>query len=425
MSADLEAERACLGALVEAPELVTMVPRLRARHFSDTRHAAVFEAVLEAEKATGVVPDSLVVLDRLRAAGQLKAGHLDGPFLHDLISAAPTSINVAWYAQQVLDAARRRALLRMAPQVAQAAERSSDDDDLTSRMARILADMEGLAVPQSVTAGGLMLGYSQLGEFVDRDGGHDAAWVIPGLLRSMERVVVVASEGAGKTMIARAVACAVAAGCHPFCPESAIPARRTLMVDLENPPSLIRAKTRPMVEFLRERGTWDDDRAWLWSRPGGINLRSSEDALLLERVIEQSRPQLVCFGPVYKAFVEGGQDRSEQAAREVVAVLDRLREKHGFALWVEHHAPLEQQGSRRLRPFGSALWSRWPEFGLALRIESPSGNRLLVERWRGDRDEREWPSALDRGRHGWPWEASWADGMPDWLRHNWPYGQSA
>jgi replicative DNA helicase len=42
------------------------------------------------------------------------------------------------------------------------------------------------------------------------------------------------------------------------------------------------------------------------------------------------------------------------------------------------------------------LWSRWPEFGLHL---SAKGQLL---HWRGARDERNWPAALNRGGD-WPW----------------------
>ena len=49
----------------------------------------------------------------------------------------------------------------------------------------------------------------------------------------------------------------------------------------------------------------------------------------------------------------------------------------------------------------------WPEFGFGLRIvanEHPDDDavRAAVVRWRGDRDERAWPSTLRRGGD-WPW----------------------
>lgn len=429
MSDLFEAEQACVGALVHAPDMLALVPRLRARHFADPRHSTVFEAVEWAAAQPGVVPDPVMVIARLQATGRLM-GNLTGSYVMDLVSSVPVVANVRWYAQQVLDAARRRALTVMAQQVAQAAQQPLDDELLADRMGELLGDLGELAAPVRVGGdGGRIVGFSTLTEFVDTPDETTSAWVIPGLLRSMERVVVVAPEGSGKTMIARTVACAVAAGRHPFAPDVPIPPLPTLMVDLENPPALIRSKTRPIIDQLRAWGSWDERMAHLWTRPGGVDLRKPADVLLFERVIEACRPRLVCFGPVYKAYVDGANDRAEQSTREVMGVLDRLREKHNFALWVEHHAPLGDSGGvRRFRPFGSSLWLRWPEFGLALPFTeggNPSCTSLRVERWRGDRDEREWPSQLDRGRRGWPWEATYENGMPDWLRLGMPYEEAS
>lgn len=48
------------------------------------------------------------------------------------------------------------------------------------------------------------------------------------------------------------------------------------------------------------------------------------------------------------------------------------------------------------RPYGASLWMRWPEFGIYLDANGP------MRHWRGQRDEREWPSALKRGG-AWMW----------------------
>lgn len=411
-----EAERACVGALVHAPELLRAVPRLRARHFADPALRTVFGAVVRAEAQMGAAPDSLVVLAELAAAGELK-GQVTAGLLADLMAGVPTVANVAWYGQLVLDGARRRALLAAAESVRQDATVAVDEDDLTERMARAVVSLEELAEPQSVTGAGGVKGFSPLSDFLSADEADDSRWVVPGLVRSGERVVVVAAEGAGKTTLARALATATAAGRHFLSPDVRIPPARTLMIDLENPPGLIRAKTRPMVEHLRSWGAWSDAQqmAWLWTRPGGVNLRDPADLLLLERVVEEARPALICIGPVYKTFVEGGGDRAAQAVREVLAALDRLRERHGVALWIEHHAPMDSNGARALRPFGSQLWLAWPEFGIALRRPKDNPRALILERWRGDRDEREWPSRIERSASGWPWAAVWDGGVPAWM----------
>ncbi len=49
----------------------------------------------------------------------------------------------------------------------------------------------------------------------------------------------------------------------------------------------------------------------------------------------------------------------------------------------------------------------WPEFGFGLRLmrpedESDTTVRAELTRWRGDRDERAWPTVMRRGPD-WPW----------------------
>jgi hypothetical protein len=117
----------------------------------------------------------------------------------------------------------------------------------------------------------------------------------------------------------------------------------------------------------------------------------------LEARIKRAAPDLVIVGPIYKLAT--GDPISEEVARRVSAVLDRLRVHWGFALLIEAHVPHGQGGNRPERPYGASMWLRWPEFGLYL---SQTGT---LSHWREQRDQREWPASLKRGGD-WPW-------MPD------------
>jgi hypothetical protein len=58
-----------------------------------------------------------------------------------------------------------------------------------------------------------------------------------------------------------------------------------------------------------------------------------------------------------------------------------------------------------LRPFGSSLWKRWPEFGYCLKLTRDSdfhARMCHLIPWRGPRDERDWPAGLAAGG-SWPW----------------------
>jgi replicative DNA helicase len=139
--------------------------------------------------------------------------------------------------------------------------------------------------------------------------------------------------------------------------------------------------------------------AHLYMKPDGFNLLLMKDRLLLEDKIEEVKPDLLLLGPLYKAFIDPGGRTSEAIATEVAKYLDTLRAVYGVALWLEHHAPLGTGTTRDLRPFGSAVWSRWPEFGLSLTPDPTNVGDYVyrVAHFRGARDERHWPLNMKRG----------------------------
>lgn len=231
-------------------------------------------------------------------------------------------------------------------------------------------------------------------------------WLIPGLLEKQERVMVVAAEGVGKTMLARQVAICCGYGVNPFTFQRMRPVR-TLTVDLENPERIIRRTSTTIVGAARALGYEKRGDNHLFPKPDGLNLLSVQDRMLLEERIEEVEPELLVMGPLYKAFLDPGTRTSEAVAIEVAKYLDRLRAHYGVALWLEHHAPLgASMTTRELRPFGSAVWSRWPEFGLALQPDPVRPHDFVydVNHFRGARDLRPWPKQMTRGKKGFPFE---------------------
>lgn len=229
-------------------------------------------------------------------------------------------------------------------------------------------------------------------------------WVIPGLIEKGERVIVVAAEGVGKTMLARQVAICAMYGINPFTYQI-IPQVRTLTVDLENPERIIRRTARGIADSARKRAkTRNKDivpTGSLLAKSDGLDLLKASDRMVLEDRIEQTKPQLLVMGPLYKAFVDPGGRTSEAVAVEVAKYLDYIRTTYGCAMWLEHHAPLgNSMSTRDLRPFGSAVWSRWPEFGISLQPDLGAVAPFIydVRHFRGARDERYWPTKIKRGK---------------------------
>ena len=246
-------------------------------------------------------------------------------------------------------------------------------------------------------------------EFLDRPLEERPPWVIPGLLRRQWRAMVVAGEGSGKTVLFRQVGIAAAQGIHPlhFAP---IDPCRVLIVDLENPEDSIHEVCQPIrAQSAIVSTRYDSERAWLWHRPGGIDLRNRRDRMELETVIAKVRPDLVCLGPIYKSYNIKASESDELVVKEVMQVFDDLRTRYDFALLLEHHAAKGTAKNRDLKPYGSSLWLRWPELGLKLTPTESDGHTMQVGRWRGDRLENSWPTEIRRSKP-WLWEGVWPAG---------------
>lgn len=272
------------------------------------------------------------------------------------------------------------------------ADRDMDDAAKISRARGLIAAVGGAPIKNP----GRLVRWTDLINETDDDG-YD--WLIPGMLERMERVMIVAAEGVGKTMLARQVAILAGAGVHPFTLGRMKPVK-TLFVDLENPERIIRRTSRKILSAVRTAYERDaDPEAHLWVKPDGINILRDSDRALLEEQIEEIKPDLLVLGPLYKAFVDPGNRTAEATAIEVAMILDEIRTTYGCALWLEHHAPLGNGLSGRdLRPMGSAVWMRWPEFGYALSPDPTAvGDPIYeVKQWRGPRDLREWPTKMRR-----------------------------
>jgi hypothetical protein len=236
--------------------------------------------------------------------------------------------------------------------------------------------------------------------FINESTDDSYDWVIEDILERGERVIVVAAEGVGKTMLARQVAILSGCGINPFTYQK-MKQIRTLTVDLENPERIIRRTASSILNTALDRGYTTKPTAQLLVKPSGLDLMKAEDRMILETAIEEAKPELLVMGPLYKAFIDPGGRTSESVAVEVARYLDHVRDVYKCALWLEHHAPLgESMTNRQMRPFGSAVWSRWPEFGIALTPDLTGGGPHVydVRHFRGARDERPFPTKMRRGK---------------------------
>lgn len=398
--ADLEAEGHVIGAVLVRPDLIgPLASMLDAQDFYRPQNATTFACMVSLWESGHKIDVKLVA-----------ASCVDGVPVADLVAmmgSVPQTTHADEYAALVRAAAARRQLLRLAGDVVEGAYRGADPGE-TIEQARTALD--GVDLPAGQTPSDLV----RLSTLMNRPEQDRTPWVVPGLLRRDWRIVFVAPEGAGKTLVMQQIGMCAAQGIDPFS-FFPIPPVRVLFVDLENPEDRIVEGARmidPLVRRISKVYDEEKQEPWIWNRPGGINLRSRADRAKLEAVLDACRPELVCMGPTYKMAEKPPGEGWDDQALATMRVIDDLRVRYGFALVMEDHAPQSSQGRRDLRPMGSSMWLRWPEIGIKLMPDDEKNpTTLKLGRWRQDRLGNEWPDKLDRGRqHSWPYEGRWDQG---------------
>lgn len=406
---NVPAERALLGVLIASPQLAGPCGVLPGDLDASRGHDVVLSAVLDVYDAKGTA-DPLLLVEHLVKRDQLtRVGCEDsraGVYVAELVGAGRGLPNVHHYARLVREATVRRRVHQVGARLVQAATSQADVDVLLDVAADLTLQL-GMLVDAPIDGDAPIPGLSPVGEFVTEPS-PPHSWVIPGVVERGDRVMLIAGEGLGKSVVARQLCTLLAAGRHPFAPAAVVRPRRTLLIDLENPPDLVRRSLRGLVGQIHAEGLDVADRAWRWNRPGGMDLRGPADRALLSRVIEKTRPDLVAIGPLYKAWLGRPGDTYEVAAAETASAIDQLRERYGCAFWIEHHAPKGDAAGRRGDPVGSSYWMRWPEFGLVLkRAPDSEPNVYMLDRFRGDRDVRAWPDRLLKHCGRWPWASDY------------------
>lgn len=412
---DEDAEAAVLGAMLISSEATARAVDLVAPgDFYRPAHGHIFAAI-EAIYRRGEKCDAVTVSDELRRSGMLEAvGDLS--IFMTLMNSTPSPSQVTHYGQIVVRHSVARRIAGLATETVDRVAAYADPYDLADELAAQLA-----AIDMPVTSD------RQQARTLDEillDSDRMAPWVIPGLIRTDWRAILVAVEGSGKSTLLKQIAACVAQGVHPL-RFSRIPPVRVLIVDLENPAAAIAETGAVLVDRLKiEVGAdYAPENLRILMRPGGIDLRTRHDRTELEREITIHQPGLVVIGPAYKMLHRrdnrGGTEGHEEATDPVLRVLDDLRTRHSFALMIEHHAPQGTGNERVLRPYGSQRWLAWPEMGLTMRPEGEPG-RFSIGRFRGDRLKSDWPDELYRsdrmpvpGSHPWPWAGRWASAASD------------
>ena len=395
------AERSVLGACMLNPgALAAVLDVLDPAAFYQPAHTLIFNAIVRM-RAAGQAVDPITLSKHLEDSGELTraGGRL---YLFQLVDyKSVVAHHAAQYGEIVQDRALRRALITFATQLMEMGyatnEATADLIERAVTMARELRD-QGAATEDLAT--------EDILDFVQHEDTYD--WLVPGLLERGDRLIVTAAEGGGKSTLLRQMAVTLAAGIHPFNTTDYIDPLRVLVLDCENGKPASRRKYRPLLAAAEQsqqpirRGQFEIE-----CKPEGLDLTRPKDRAFVMRRVERLRPEVLIIGPVYR--LHNGNPNDEELARKVSVVIDEARATVNCAVLMEAHAPHHNGfgNHRALRPLGSSLWMRWPEFGYGLRpvedeVSASQERARVVVPWRGARDERDWPTHVKQGMR-WPW----------------------
>ena len=384
-----------VGAILAHPEQAGVILSSVRGEDMPPPHRQIVESINQL-RINKVDIEPLSVADEMRRRGTLsRAGGLAE--IHRILA---MGFGDPHYAVEVINTATR--LTRLQNLGIKTEQRAAATDAEPLLVAKAVLE-EAQSIVDGIEAEGDITTPS-LGEFLATDDPpHE--WVIPGLLERGDRLVLTGSEGIGKSVLQRQLAVAASSGVHPFTHDP-IPPVRVLYVDCENGPTKLRRALRPLVRIGQNRGSDPSNRMWLEAIPQGLDLTRPEDEAWLVRLASNLQPDLMLTGPIYRLHAANPND--EEPARKVAAVLDRCRVAAHCALVTEAHAGHGFGGDKRpIRPTGTSLWLRWPEFGYGIRAGDnydPDNRVVDFLPWRGDREARDWPKRLRAGG-AWPWAA--------------------
>ena len=428
---DLTSERALIGTMMYFPDEVREAfLSVRADDWFRPVHGELSNLIREMlANETAVDPNT--VLTRARDAG-ISEQQLPAKYILDCYQQAGVPASAEYHADRIrkIGATRRLGYLfeHGAQRVQSVFENGvvTEDDALYIDSLREMLDEVENANRDETEKIGLTIG-----EILDIETRHQ--WVIPGLLAHMDRVILTGAEGAGKSTLMTQIAAALIGEIHPFtgmpltdCGLDQPP--RVLVLDFENSELQLQARARmilPMVDACRANHGLPPinpnvDHVLFVNKPEGIDLagkQADSDLNWIETKLHRFQPHILIMGPLYR--MHSHESSNEEAARAVTVGIDRLRARYRFALLTEAHAAkaTTSDGRRNMAPIGTSLWLRWPEFGLGLLRSAEDPNEGVakivdVVRWRGEREKRLWPKALQRS-HKLPWTPYDADYYAD------------
>ena len=220
-------------------------------------------------------------------------------------------------------------------------------------------------------------------------------WIMPKMLRTNERMIITGPEGGGKSVLVAQMCLGASMGVNTM--SAAYDEHeplRVLMLDVENDRLQVRNNMRKIYPTLKEIRNTQPLIEWV-----DVQYMDMSDPVHQQKIIrlaKERKPDLMYMGSLYRLAPEG--DKVDAAFSNISRTVDRIRAETGSSVLLEAHAGHGLSNDRNgMRPYGSSMWMRWPEFGFGMVRHNKSGH-IQLKNWRGHRsDDRSWPAGLRRG----------------------------
>lgn len=396
---DVMAEQSLLGSMLMSKHSVDGAARIvRSEDFYRPSHTSIYSTILQLTLDSEPA-DAITVANHLQREGELQ--RIGGaPYLHELVSTVSTTANSDYYARIVKDMADRRRVIGTFQRGLQSIRTLEASEVLARSMSEFQLIEAGIDPALETYDFAELLTTQE----------DDRPWVIPGMLRVNERCIWTGPEGGGKSVLISQLALGAAMGVNTLDPMwGTHEPMRVLMLDVENDRLQVKSNMLKVYPHLQEI-TGGVKPQIEWINVQDIDLSDPVERQRVMRIAQERQPQLMYLGSLYKLAPEG--EKSDAQFMHVSRTIDRIRAETGTAILLEAHTGHGTQNDRNgtMRPYGSSMWLRWPEFGLAM---MPQKGRTIAQvgTWRGHRsDDRLWPYGLKRGSV-MPWvameEAEW------------------
>lgn len=212
---NIDAEQATLGALLLDWDAVgTVIRFLRADRFYSQQNQKIFTAILNLYNK-GSSGDLLTIIEELRSTGELDAAG-GVAYISELTDKVPTSANVEYYAQIVLDQAIRRDLIKVSSNmIAQSHDETSESREILEAAQKQifeLSDSHSTTTYKSIkdlVPGAIEIidkTYKNRGSYTGIPSGFDEFDKMTSGFQNSELIIIGARPSMGKTALALSMA---------------------------------------------------------------------------------------------------------------------------------------------------------------------------------------------------------------------------